>query len=153
MKGSGNQPWDPSLAHQFCFLLAVCKSFYFNFSLRTLLPSFSKNEQALVSGYHVPGNFPVCWLIPGLRLYKWIHQSFLPPSLSKPITLFFKKPFLNAPHHSFSALWVAPAFVLACVHVCETRVLVLSLLLNCKLLEAKARVFAHNHSINIYGLK
>lgn len=96
----------------------------------------------------------MCWPIPGLCLYKWIHQSFLPPSLSKPVTLFFKKPFLNAPHHSFSALWGVPGFVLARVHVCETRVLVLlSLLLNCKLLEAKARVFAHNHSINIYGLK
>ena len=69
----------------------------------------------------------------------------------------------ECPHHSFSALWVVPAFVLVCafVSVCvcvcvrerERCVLVLSLLLNCKLLEAKAVVFTYNHSIHIYGFK
>lgn len=47
------------------------------------------------------------------------------------------------------------AWVCVCTWVCvyETRDLILSPLLDFKLFEAKARVFAHNHSTNIYGLK
>ena len=115
-----------------------------NWTEGLFLPSFHKNKQALVSGFRVPGSFHVCWFIPGLCLHR-VNPSAVPSSFT-----------IKAHHSSRELSWILhhslysglpqPLFwcMCACAWVCvyETCVLILSLLLDYKLFEAKARVFA-----------
>ena len=85
-----------------------------NWTEGLFLPSFHKNKQALVSGFHVPGSFHVCWFIPGLCLHR-VNPSAVPSSFT--IKAHHSSRELSwILHHSFSVFWVAPAFVL--VYVC-----------------------------------
>ena len=107
----------------------------------------------------MPGSFHVCCFIPGLGLC-WVNPSAIPSSFTiKAHHSFLQESFPECPPSLFLCILGCPSLYSGvCVHVhgcvcMHMGVHILSLLLGYKLFEAKARVFAHNHSTNIYALK